>query len=96
MCERCDPFYKTVPVGAGAAWREQVDRLQVAVAAGVLEDTGGSPPWPAVAAAADRPGSPAAGCVRLTFACATCAQVFLLERGGCGPFGDQWRALSGN
>lgn len=93
MCDRCDPFFKTVPVGAGAAWREQVARLRAAVAAGVLEDTGGSPPWSAVAAGA---ATAAPACARLTFACATCAQVFLLERGGCGPFGDQWRALSGN
>ena len=96
MCERCDPFYKTVPVGGGAAWRDQVARVQAAIAEGILEDMGGSPPWPAVAAAASAAASAAAGCVRLTFACATCAQVFLLERGGCGPFGDQWRALYGN
>jgi hypothetical protein len=87
MCDQCDPFYLPVGVGANAAWDGQVERLRTAERDDVLQVVAGTLP-----AAGERPP----GCVRITAACTACNQLFVLERGGCGPFGDQWRPLYGN
>ena len=89
MCERCDAFFKPVPVGTGAAYGEQCGRVQAAVADEILELVDGTAPWPA---AGPRPPTQ----VRHAFSCTACAQLFILERGGCSAFGDQWRPLYGN
>ncbi len=87
MCDQCDPYFKPVPIGADAAFREQHGRIQAAVADDILEALDGEP-WPG--------GAAPPRCLRQTYACTRCAQLFILERGGCSAFGDQWRPLYGN
>ena len=87
MCDQCDPYFKPVPVGADAAFREQHGLIQAAVADDLLEPLDGAP-W--------TDGAPAPRCFRRTYGCTRCAQLFILERGGCNAFGDQWRPLHGN
>jgi hypothetical protein len=87
MCDNCDPFFLPVGVGADRAWREQLTRLRQAVADDVLAIVGGELP----------PGnSVPPSCARITASCTVCGQLFLLERGMCSAFGDQWHPLHGN
>jgi hypothetical protein len=90
MCETCDPFFLPVPVGTQAAYRAQLARLRLAERDDCLALVESSTPWPLPEAG---PLPPAA---RHLFSCQSCAQLFILERGGCSALGDQWRPLHGN
>jgi hypothetical protein len=90
MCNQCDPFFLPVPVGSQSAYRGQIERLSAAVQEGILELVEASCPWQSLAS----PSLPA--CARHVFTCSLCAQLFILERGGCSALGDQWRPLYGN
>lgn len=87
MCDACDEFFLPVGVGADRAWREQLDRLHNAVDNDVLAIVGGTLPTK---------GTTPKCCERITASCTTCGQLFLLERGMCSAFGDQWHPLHGN
>ncbi len=87
MCDNCDPFFLPIGVGAERAWREQLTRLRQAIHDGVLEVVGGHLPPDQTTPAT---------CARITSSCTVCGQVFLLERGMCSAFGDQWHPLHGN
>jgi hypothetical protein len=90
MCDSCDPFFLPVPVGSQAAYRAQIDRLDTAMRAELLELVEGSCPWSTLAAL------PTPAAARHLFTCTACAQLFILERGSCSALGDQWRPLHGN
>jgi hypothetical protein len=87
MCDQCDPFFLPVGVGGDRAWQGQLERLRQAVVDGVLDVVGGELPT-----AAEAPPA----CARLKASCTSCGQLFLLERGMCSAFGDQWHPLHGN
>jgi hypothetical protein len=86
MCDVCDPYFRPVPIGSDAAFRSQISAVNDAVIAGRLRLVDGSQPWPINASATMPIASYHA------FTC-RCAQVFVLQRGGCSAAGDQWRAL---
>ncbi len=86
MCAACDHWHTEVTVATPATWRVQVERLLTEVADGELETVEG----PALdAAPATRPR-------KHVLQCAHCAQLFILEAGGCHVSGDRWRPLHGN
>jgi hypothetical protein len=87
MCDQCDLFFLPVGVGPDRAWRQQLDRLRTAITDDVLAIVGGQMP-------ADGTAPPT--CARITATCTLCGQLFLLERGMCSAFGDQWHPLHGN
>jgi hypothetical protein len=87
MCDTCDAFFLPVGVGADKAWREQLARLRQALHDEVLAIVGGKMP---------AEGTAPASCERITASCTVCGQLFLLERGMCSAFGDQWHPLHGN
>jgi len=90
MCDRCDPFFLSVPVGSASAYRALVDRLTPVLAEDTLELVEASCPWAGMQA------GPLPRAARHVFCCTACAQLFILERGGCSALGDQWRPLHGN
>ncbi len=86
MCTGCDAWHEEVSVASPTAWRAQVERLQAAMAEGDLEPVEG----PALDA------STPAGPRKHILQCTRCAQLFILEAGGCHLSGDRWRPLHGN
>ncbi len=91
MCAVCDPWHMAVAVATPAAWRAQVERVQAAIGEAAIGEDGlevveGPSPDPA------RPTGPR----KHVLQCTRCAQLFILEAGGCHLSGDQWRPLHGN
>ncbi|HYE07508.1 MAG TPA: hypothetical protein VEL07_18470 [Planctomycetota bacterium] len=86
MCATCDPWHVAVAVATPVAWRAQVERVQAAIAEDELEVVEGPRPE------TDRP----AGARKHVLQCTRCAQLFILEAGGCHLSGDRWRPLHGN
>lgn len=81
MCAQCESFHDSVRLGDAHAYAAALARAQRATDAGDLEAV---------------ETSTAAGHARHVFACTLCAQLFILEVGGCHVLGDQWRPLHGN
>ena len=81
MCAQCDAFHDPQRLADRDAYRAALTRARIAVAADELEAV-------EEAVAEDR--------ARHVFACTLCAQLFILEVGGCHVLGDQWRPLHGN
>ena len=81
MCAQCDRFHDSVRLADAGDYTAALNRARTAVAGDELEAV---------------EESVADGCARHVFACTLCAQLFILERGGCHILGDQWRPLHGN
>lgn len=81
MCPRCDAFHDPVRLDGAAGYAAMLMRARTAVADGELEAM---------------EETVAAGRARHVFACAQCAQLFILEVGGGHVLGDRWRLLHGN
>ena len=81
MCAQCDAFHDPIHLGDAEAYRTALTRACTAADAGDLE-------------AVEEATAP--GQARHVFACTLCAQLFILELGGCHVLGDQWRPLHGN
>ena len=81
MCAQCDAWHDSVRLPDAAAHAAALTRAQSAVLTNDLE-------------LVEESTSPAQA--RHVFACTQCAQLFILEFGGCHVLGDQWRPLHGN
>jgi hypothetical protein len=81
MCPQCDPYLAPMPMPEAAAYAAALDRARSAQRDGVFDVV---------------EETIAGGHARHLFSCTQCAQLFILEVGGCHVLGDQWRPLHGN